>query len=645
MSLINDECILKSAIARGLSPDPDLSLSDWADENRILSSKSSSEPGRWRTSRTPYLRKIMDCLSPTTRYEKIIFKASAQIGKTTVGENWLGYIIDKCPAPILIVQPTVDMAKKFSQQRIDTMIESTECLKGKIVEKKSRDSGNTLFLKNFEGGMLMLAGSNSATSLRSMPIRFVYMDEVDAYPDDVDGEGSPIELAGKRTATFSKRKIFMTSTPTVDGLSKIDAAYVQTDQNQYFVPCPECLEFQTIEFDNLRFDRDENQKPILSTVRLKCIHCEALIPEHKKTEMLLAGEWRATCPENIDRKIIGFHINSLYSPLGWYSWQQAIKDYHDADGNVMKMKTFVNTVLGETWKEKGEAPDWRRLYDRREDYKIGVVPMGAVVLTAAADVQKDRIVCEIKGWGRNLRSWSIDYRTILGDPADVDVWRELAMILTEDFQHECGQILRVSKMVVDSGYQTQSVYRFVMNSNPGVVMAVKGSDALQTIISAPKPVTVRVDGRRQRSACRLFMMGSSLVKHEIYSWLKAEKPIESEIEPYGFARFPEYDMEFFKGLASEQLVKKKHHGFDKFYWMKIFERNEPLDLFVMNRVAAYAIGLDRWKSQRWDALESQFKIANKAESVDNDQDKPVKPIIVDQTRPRIKRRDTGGWLR
>lgn len=662
---MTEASFIQKSYSRGLRPDPLYDLAEWSDQFRVLSSKASAEPGKWRTDRTPYLRKIMSCLSSSSQYERIVFMKGSQIGASECAVNWLGYIIDKCPAPVLIVQPTVDLAKKFSKQRLEPLLESTECLHGKIMKKKSRDSDNTMFMKGFEGGVMLLAGSNSASGLRSMPIRFAILDEVDAYPDDVDGEGSAVDLAIRRTATFSRRKIFMPSTPTIEGMSKIAAMYEQTDQNKFFVPCPDCNHFQTIEFENLTFDRDAQDKPIIDTVKLKCVECQSQIPEYKKTEMLARGEWRALVPSQADRKVIGFHLNSLYSPVGWYAWGQAVKDYHDSQNNSTKLKTFVNTVLGETWKEKGDAPDWRRLYDRREDYPIGIVPAGGCVLTAGVDVQKDRLEVMITAWGRGMQSWMVEYRVLRGDTSDKAVWDELGQLLFEDFHHENGYVMRVTKMLIDSGFNTQSVYRFVLNQSPINVATVKGSDTLQTIISNAKAVSLIDNGIKRRTSLRLHMMGSSTIKHEVFAWLRADDLPDSTTKPFGFAHFPQMDVDFFKGLASEQLIKKKVRGYDRYYWTKVFDRNEPLDTFVMNRAAAHMLGLDRWKERRWDVMEGQLKnkindsmqlterrdrvdttetnentetnqtIAKEQEKLDN---KPVNRVEILRTRPRIKRR-------
>ena len=234
------------AFNKGLRPDSIMSVSDWADANRVLSQTASSEPGRFRTSRTPYLREIMDALSPTSKYEKVVFMKGAQIGGTEAGNNWIGYIIDQAPGPMLVVQPTVEMGKRWSKGRLAPLIEDTVCLRNKVKDPRSRDSGNTVQSKEFPGGQIVITGANSAVGLRSMPVRYLFCDEVDAYPPDADSEGDPLTLAIQRTATFARRKIFIVSTPTIQGLSRIEKEFNSTDQRYYFVPCPFCGEFQAL---------------------------------------------------------------------------------------------------------------------------------------------------------------------------------------------------------------------------------------------------------------------------------------------------------------------------------------------------------------------------------------------------------------
>ncbi|MEO5376103.1 MAG: phage terminase large subunit family protein, partial [Alphaproteobacteria bacterium] len=386
----------------GMKPDPLLSVSEWADRYRVLSSKSSSEPGRWRTARTPYLKEIMDCLSPSSPVRRVVFMKGAQVGGSECGNNFLGYIIHQSPGPVMAVSPTVELAKRSSKQRIDPLIEESEVLRGLVKERRSRDSGNTVLAKEFTGGVLVMTGANSAVGLRSMPARYLFLDEVDGYPGDVEGEGDPIMLAERRSATFQRRKMLLVSTPKTKGLSRIEREFAASDQRYFFVPCPHCGGKQVLTFDRLRWPEGRPRDAVFV-----CAHCEAEIQEHHKTDMLAGGEWRATAPgahvvpeARLRRDAAGFHLSSLYSPVGWYSWGDAAESFEAAKKDHDLMKGFVNTVLGLPFEEEADAPEWQRLYDRREDYPIGTVPWGGLLLSAGVDVQKDRIEVEVVAWGR-----------------------------------------------------------------------------------------------------------------------------------------------------------------------------------------------------------------------------------------------------
>ena len=271
--------------ARG--PDPLLTISQWADKYRKLSQRASAEPGPWRTDRTPYLREIMDCLSPSSPVERVVFMKGAQIGGTECGNNWIGYIIHQAPGPMMAIQPTVEMAKRNSKQRIDPLIEESEVLRTLVQSPRSRDSGNTVLSKEFPGGVLVMTGANSAVGLRSMAARFLFLDEVDAYPGDVEGEGDPVNLAMARTRTFARRKVFLCSTPKITGMSRIEAAYEESDQRRYWVPCPVCREFQVLKFAQLRWPKGQPEKAVYV-----CEHCGQEIQNHQKQWMLPRGEWR-----------------------------------------------------------------------------------------------------------------------------------------------------------------------------------------------------------------------------------------------------------------------------------------------------------------------------------------------------------------
>jgi phage terminase large subunit GpA-like protein len=584
--------IYTDSFIAGIKPDPLVSVSEWADANRVLSQTASSEPGRWRTDRTPYLREIMDCLSPRNPTEKVVFMKGAQIGGTEAGNNWVGYIIDQAPGPLLVVQPTVEMGKRWSKGRLAPLIEDTPCLRGKIKDPRSRDSGNTVQSKEFRGGIVVVTGANSAVGLRSMPVRYLFLDEVDAYPGDADGEGDPVSLAIQRTATFARRKILLVSTPTIQGISRIEMEYENSDQRQFYVPCPHCNELQVLTWPQVQFDD-------VNGAFYKCISCSKRIEEFEKTEMLQHGQWIAKYPT---RTVAGFHISSLYSPVGWFSWQQAVTNFKQAQKNETLLKVWVNTTLGEPWVDRGEAPEWERLYERAEDYQRGIIPNGGLILTAGVDVQKDRLECEIVAWGLGKESWSVDYIVIPSPPSSLEAWQRLKVVLDTTFQlQDSNDALPISMMAVDAGYATQEVYNWVRQQSPYRVMAVKGVDKALVPLGSPSRVEVNIGGKKLSRGVKLWPVGVSILKSELYAWLRQSRSDDGETA--GFAHFPKYDPEYFKQLTAEQLVTKTVKGYAKREWQKLRERNEALDCRIYARAAALALGMDRWLTKQWNQLQ------------------------------------------
>ena len=471
------EEIYSAAAAAGARPDPMLTISQWADKYRALSQRASAESGPWRTERTPYLREIMDCLSPSSPIERTVFMKGAQIGGTECGNNWIGYVIHQAPGPMMAIQPTVEMAKRNSKQRIDPLIEESEVLRALVSDPRSRDSGNTVLSKDFPGGVLVMTGANSAVGLRSMAARYLFLDEVDGYPGDVEGEGDPVNLATARTRTFARRKIFMCSTPKITGMSRIEAAYEESDKRLYWVPCPVCREFQTLKFAQLRWPKGETEKAVYV-----CEHCGQEIHNHQKQSMLACGEWRAQrCRRRQDGGLpslqpllAGRLVLVGRTPPSSSSRRRRIPAL---------LQVFVNTVLGETWTLLGEAPEWQKLYDRRESYKVGTVPPGGLFLTAGADVQKDRIEVEITAWGRGKESWSVDYRVFEGDTSRPQVWEKLTGLLNESFSTESGLELHILQLAVDSGFATIEVYQWARRQG-GRVLVIKGDSRTPSLIGS-----------------------------------------------------------------------------------------------------------------------------------------------------------------
>jgi phage terminase large subunit GpA-like protein len=592
----------------GLTPEPTLQVSDWSDKHRILSTKASSEPGRWRTSRTPYLKSIMDSLSPTSPIERVVFMKAAQLGATEMGSNWIGYVIHHAPGPMMAVWPTVDMAKRNSKQRIDPLIEETPALKERIAPARSRDSGNTILAKEFHGGVLVMTGANSAVGLRSMPVRYLFLDEVDGYPADVEGEGDAISLAEARTRTFSRRKIFIVSTPTISGASTIEREYESSDQRRYFVPCPHCGHQQWLRFEQLSWDKGQPE-----SAAYICEECDQAISERHKTWMLEHGEWIATAdPKRV--RTAGFHLSSLYSPVGWRSWADIARAWEAAvnreTGSAAAIKSFKNTELGETWSEEGEAPDWQRLLERREHYSIGSIPTGGILLTAGADIQKDRIEVSIWAFGRGKAAWLVEHRVLMGDTVREAVWKRLAEMISETWLHESGARVPLSRIAIDTGFATQECYAFVRDLRDARVMAVKGVAKGAALIGVPTAVDVTAGGKRLRRGIKVFAVATGIAKMEFYNNLRKAPDTDEAgalLYPAGYIHLPQVDGEYLQQLCAEQLLTRRNrNGFAVREWQKIRERNEALDCYVYARAAAAAAGLDRFDETHWRELEKQL---------------------------------------
>jgi phage terminase large subunit GpA-like protein len=600
---------------RGIRPDPDLTVSQWADAHRKLSSRASAEPGQYRTSRTPYLRAIMDALSPGHPAQRITFMKAAQVGATEAGNNWIGFVIHHAPGPMLAVLPTVEMAKRTSRGRIDPLIEDSPALKERVQPARSRDAGNSMLSKEFPGGILVLTGANSATGLRSMPARYVFLDEVDAYPASADEEGDPVTLAEARTTTFAhRRKVFMVSTPTIRGLSRIEREFEASDQRRYFVPCPHCGAMQWLQFERLRWAKGQPE-----TVAYHCEACDKPIAEHHKTQMLERGEWRGTAVSD-NPHAIGFHLSALYSPIGWKSWEQIARDWLAAQGSDEMLRAARNTLLGETWVESGEAPEWQRLADRREVF-AAQVPIGGLFLTAGADVQKDRIEVDVWAWGRGLESWLVDHIVIPGGPDDPACWDKLTALLGQTWTHENGAIMTLAKLAIDTGYESAAVYAWARKQGIAQVAPVKGLEGFNraTPVSGPTFVDATVNGRKLKRGARLWTVATATFKAETYRYLRIERPSNEDralgvTDPAGTIHLPDWaDSEWLKQLVGEQLVTTRNkRGFARQEWQKLRERNEALDTRVYARAAAWILGADRFDERMWRQLEKQAGVETKA---------------------------------
>ena len=590
----------RTALMDGLRPEQPLTVSEWADKHRRLSSKASAEPGPWRTSRTPYLREPMDCLSSTSAVQRVVMMFAAQTGKTEAGANWLGYVIDHAPGPMLLVQPTVEMAKRLSKQRLESLITETPVLAEKIAPSRSRDSGNTMFAKDFPGGMMLLTGSNSATGLRSTPCRYIFCDEIDAFPSDVDGEGDPVSLAEKRATTFARRKILLTSTPTVKDFSRIEAEFERSDQRRFYVPCPCCNVMQWLKWPQLKW---ENNEP--STAAYECEVCHERFAEIHKPAMLRRGEWRATAPSN--GKTAGFQLSGLYSPLGWLSWADMVDDFLRAKTDAPMLKSFVNTRLAETWEEDfASKVSADGLLERCEHYEAAMVPEGGLALTVGVDVQDNRLAISVWAWGRDEEGWLLDHQEIYGDPSRQELWKQLDEVVLREWPHAVGPAMRPDVVAIDSGgHFTAEVYQYARERGRQGVIAIKGqSQRGKPPIGKGSKVDVNYQGRTLKRGALVYPVGGDTVKTTLFGRLKHNE------QGAGFLHFHMGTTgEYFEQLTAEkQVLRYNRGGFPTREWVKKpSARNEALDCLVY----AYAgLNLMYQRFDRrtiWDQLEKRLE--------------------------------------
>lgn len=610
------ERVFLEGFRRGLQPQPRLTVSEWADRNRVLGTRSSKETGPWRTTRFPYLREIMDCLSTTSPVQVVVFCKGSQVGGTECGNNWLGYVIDHAPGPMMAVLPSGDANTRKSRQTLDPLLEDTPSLRAKVRAKKSRDPGNTTTLKVFPGGMLVLASAGSAPSLRQMAARFLFMDEIDGWPHSLEGEGDPEDLAERATRTYEEnRKVYKVSTPTVEGRSRITFAFRQTDRRYFHVPCPHCGAFQRIEWKRIRWEMgdDEDRLDVAAELRnrkrvawLECEHCQKRIDESSKTTMLAAGVWVPEDPSRGDL-VRGYHLSALYSPFGFYSWGSCVARHLEAKGNPEKLRVWVNQDLGETWKEQGDAPEWRTLYERRESYPTGIVPLRAQLLTAGVDVQSDRIEVELQAWAPDFESWSVDYLVFPGQTEHEDApWRELDLLLEREWPHEDGgEPVRIGALGIDTSYASQTVYGWLRRyGRSRRVFGLRGRVGTQILVGLPSFVDVHVGGKRIPRGCRIWNVDTGVAKEQLYGWLHGRPPVvPGHRFPIGYCHFPGYGPDYFKGITAEILVRRRiKSGRIVHDWEKKNERNEPLDCRVYSRAAAYLLGMDRWTLETWERV-------------------------------------------
>lgn len=594
--------VYREAYFRGLRPDPSLWVDQWADEYmRIPRDTGAAEPGQYRTSRTPYAREPMRCLSPAHPCKRVVTMVASQLMKTQIALNWIGGLIHMVPSNILTLLPSLSLAKRVSS-RISKTIKATPVLRERVAANRSRDGRNTMDTKEFEGGSLYVTTAGSAANLAELSARYVYGDEIDRWEVDIGDEGDPIELAETRGSTFGRNaKFYFSSSPTIKGASRIADLFETSDQRYYYVPCPHCGHMQILEWENLHYSADYN------VVHYQCAgpDCDVLIEEHHKGQMLARGEWRSHAQG--DGETIGFHLNALYSPLGWMDWRSLAKQFEKAKraqnrGDLEPMQVFYNTRLAKVWDSAQEQTKAEVLLKRArlEPYGLGAMVHRVLMLTASVDVQANRLELMVMGWGIGMERWVIDFQIIWGDPADERTWAVLDEKLKVRYPHPCGVGLGILATAVDSGgHHTDEVYQFCRVRRWRNIFAIKGASkpGKPVIAQRPSMVDVTWKGQTERNGAELWFVGTDTAK----DWIYNRYSFEDGPGALHFAN--DLPDEFFDQCVAERKVARYVRGHKRIEWVKgKAERNEALDLMVYNLAMAHYLGLNRYKEHDWERI-------------------------------------------
>ena len=577
------------AFSDGLRPSRDMTLSEWAEEYLYMPA-NNSDAGKFSIHRAPFQKEIMDALTPNNGIIEVALMASAQIGKTFIANAFQGYVMHIHPQNILVYQPTITLAEVYSDTKVTPMIESTPVLKELFKDKKKNGKITKKFRNIFN---IEYLGANSGNSFRMRSAPYVIADEIDSYPSDVDGEGDPLKLLKNRTTTYGKKaKLFYPSTPTIDGFSAIQRKFKEGDQRYYHVPCPHCEAKQSLVFTQLKFERDttEDKKLIPESIYYECAVCKGKITEDKKTWFLSKGEWIAENPD-APASIRSYHISALYSPLGWYSWENLINDFLESKDDPFLIKAFRNTKLGECYVEKAQQPSSNKLFELAENYQLCEVNSKVVTLFGGVDTQDNRLCVLIIGIGEEGETWVVYYQEIPGSPSDQATWDALDRVVRRPYKHATGVDLHVKSCAVDTGgHHTNDVYEFV-RKNQDKYYGIKGaSHDIGRYVKASDRVDIDPrTGKEFSNSLQLLLVNTMLLKKYVYinlnNMLTNDKTEGSKVIHFS----NELPKDFYEMLTAEKLVKKIINGTikEEFIKPKSSTRNEVLDVFVYAYAMAF----------------------------------------------------------
>jgi len=611
--------IYLNAFKKGLRPDPEWTVSQWADNKRMLPKESSAEPGKWRTERFPFTREIMDALSPHDKTQQIKVIKGTQIGGTEIGNNFLMCYMDLYPCPMLLMLPTESLLKKHRKMKLLPSIRAVKGLDKKITNGKTKNDIGDADSIQFPGGSLNFAYSNSTANFRSLSCRVVVLDDVDGFPDDVEGEGDPVDLAKKRADSFPNRKIYINSTPTVKGASKIEKEYEDSDRREYFMPCPHCKELIKFEKEHFVYEFDEESYELMSDVKYRCYKCGELIDESFKTWMMDEKNGARWIPQNPGHPYKGYRIPSYYSPLGFLSWKEIFREYLKAlkaqkEGDSRKMKTWVNTRDANVWEEVHEATEADDiLLLKRKDYGPGIVPPNTAFLVMSVDVQLDHFWYEVRALQYGNSKHVIRY-------GRVENWVDIEDIFSTYYEDKYGNKHMVRICAIDSGYRTDEVYEFcAMHSN--ICVPIKGAEKMVGPWKVGD-VQKEKDGVSIATGLKLYTINTDYFKNMLQANIDRSIAVAKEgdlAKDNILTLHSETGEDFAKQYTSEYKAEEvnKKNGVVKYVWKKRYTRaqNHLWDCGVYNTFLGELLGIrflkketpiKRQQKRRWPVTQTDY---------------------------------------
>jgi len=588
-----------AAIAKGIAPDPYLTIDEWADRFRKLPKGASAEAGQYRTDRMPYLREIMRELSPQSPVQQVKVMKGTQLGFTEVANNVAMYYMDIVPSSQLMIMPTETLAKDHSNRKLTPSLRAMPDLAKRISGGKTKDDIGGTFEKIYPGGMLKIAWAGSPANFRSLSCRVVLLDDVDGFPFDVDGEGSPLDLAKKRTDSFGiLRKIYINSTPTVDGASNIQSEFEASDQRHYYMPCPHCREKILFERDGFVYETDGENGEIVGGVRYRCPECGGMIEERMKTKMLHAGEWIPHRPGHRHR---GYRLPAYYSPVGFLGWDDIFSEYEEAkrladEGDNTKMKSWSNTRDANVWKEEISATDTDSIVNLAIEFPEGCVPPRTAFTTMTVDVQLDHFWYQVSAWRYGGGKHTLRY-------GRCETWSDIEEVFSVRYYSDAGEMFAVRRVAIDAGYRTDEVYEFcAMHSD--ICVPVKGVET-QRQPWRVSDVTQKKGARTVKTGLKLYLIDTTYYKDRLDARIKRSlarfdegtlDTADNAITLHS-ATGPDFARQMTSEYKAEELNKKT--GKVKYFWKKVTRNadNHLWDCAVYDEFLSDMLGIGFLKDE------------------------------------------------